>query len=119
MPSSVRTRRIYDPPEPSDGHRVLVDRLWPRGVSKERAALAEWARDLAPSDELRRWFHAAPEERAADFAHRYRTELDTPEARARLTALAALAAHAPLTLLTANRDPAGGHVRVLVELLTG
>ncbi|WP_329567257.1 DUF488 domain-containing protein [Kitasatospora sp. NBC_01266] len=116
MTSPIRTRRIYDPPEPADGHRVLVDRLWPRGVGKERAALDEWAKDLAPSDPLRRWFHESPEARAEEFAHRYRTELDTPEAHAHL---ATLAAHSPLTLLTANRDPAGSHVRVLVELLTG
>ncbi|GAB2704197.1 DUF488 domain-containing protein [Kitasatospora kifunensis] len=115
-PTRVRARRIYDPPEPADGYRVLVDRLWPRGISKERAALDEWAKDLAPSTELRRWLHQAPEEREAEFAHRYRLELDTPEAHAHL---AALHTHAPLTLLTANQNPDNRHTGVLLELLGG
>ena len=112
----VRVRRIYDPAEPADGHRVLVDRLWPRGVSRERARLDEWAKGLAPSTELRQWFHESPETRHDEFATRYRAELATPEQHARL---AALRERAPLTLLTAAKDPAGSHARVLVELLTG
>jgi uncharacterized protein YeaO (DUF488 family) len=110
----IRARRIYDPPEPADGYRVLVDRLWPRGMAKERAALDEWAKDIAPSDELRHWLHDDPEGRATEFAHRYRLELDTPEARTHLTALRA---HHPLTLLTANKDPQARHTAVLAELL--
>ena len=67
-------KRAYDPAEPRDGYRVLVDRLWPRGVSKERARLDEWARELAPSAELRTWFGHDPE-RFAEFERRYRAEL--------------------------------------------
>ena len=69
----IRTRRIYD--EPDGGYRVLVDRLWPRGVSKERADLDEWLKDLAPSTELRKWFAHRPE-RWEEFVHRYRGELE-------------------------------------------
>ena len=61
MAVDVRTKRIYDEPDPGDGHRVLIDHVWPRGVSRERAQLGEWARELAPSDELRKWFDHAPE----------------------------------------------------------
>jgi uncharacterized protein YeaO (DUF488 family) len=70
----VRIKRVYDPAEPGDGHRVLIDRLWPRSVSRERARLGEWARDLAPSDGLRRWFNHDPE-RFPEFRERYREEL--------------------------------------------
>ena len=70
----VAIKRVYDPREPSDGYRVLVDRLWPRGVSRERARLDEWARDLAPSHELRRWFGHDPV-RFGEFSSRYRAEL--------------------------------------------
>jgi uncharacterized protein YeaO (DUF488 family) len=112
--SEIRARRIYDPPEPDDGYRVLVDRLWPRGMAKERAELDEWAKDLSPSNELRHWLHDAPEAREDEFGHRYRAELDTPEAR---THLAALRAHPVLTLLTANKDPQARHTAVLAELL--
>ncbi|WP_035846961.1 DUF488 domain-containing protein [Kitasatospora azatica] len=113
--SPIRTRRVYDPPDPADGYRVLVDRLWPRGLSKERAALDEWAKDLAPSTELRHWLHESPDERAEEFATRYRAELDTPGAREQL---AALRAHGTLTLLTANKDPDALHAGVLAELLS-
>lgn len=70
-----RTKRIYDAVDPSDGYRVLVDRLWPRGVSKERAALDEWAKELAPSTELRTWFAHDPA-KFPEFTKRYNNELD-------------------------------------------
>lgn len=75
----VRTKRIYDDPEPGDGARVLVDRLWPRGVSKADAALDNWAREIAPSDALREWFDHDPE-RWAEFQDRYAAELEGNEA---------------------------------------
>ena len=71
MAVDVRIKRAYDPAEPSDGYRVLIDRLWPRGVSRERAQLDEWARDLEPSDGLRKWFNHDPK-RFAEFRERYR-----------------------------------------------
>src|SRR5437763_16423299 len=71
---AVRAKRIYDPVTPDDGYRVLIDHVWPRGVSRERAQLDEWARELAPSDELRKWFDHVPE-RFEEFRGRYRREL--------------------------------------------
>src|ERR1035441_5399781 len=74
MALDVRAKRIYDPPEDTDGYRVLIDHIWPRGVSRERAKLDEWAKELAPSDELRKWFDHDPA-RFAEFRSRYRDEL--------------------------------------------
>ena len=76
----VTVKRVYEKPARSDGYRVLVDRLWPRGLSKSRVALDAWLRDLAPSDELRRWFHARPESWLA-FRKRYLKELQRPRRR--------------------------------------
>lgn len=70
MALDVRIKRVYDPPDAGDGHRVLVDHVWPRGVSRERAKLDEWARELAPSDQLRKWFDHDPA-RFDEFAARY------------------------------------------------
>src|SRR5216110_780362 len=76
---SLRIKRIYEPASAEDGYRVLIDRLWPRGLSKEKANIDEWARDLAPSDELRRWFGHRPE-RFDEFRRRYTDELrDEPD----------------------------------------
>lgn len=112
----IRLRRVYDPPEPgADGVRVLVDRLWPRGLSKAAAAVDEWPRALAPSAELRRWFHGGGS--AAEFRRRYEAELAEPEAVAELERLREVAASGTVTLLTAVRDPAAAHAAVLAELL--
>ncbi|MFF0545503.1 DUF488 domain-containing protein [Nocardia thailandica] len=113
----IRIKRVYDEPEPSDGTRVLVDRLWPRGVSKERARIDEWAKDVTPSTELRHWFHADPGPRRAEFADRFRAELSAPAARAELDRLRALAAGGPLTLVTSVKDPERSHVPVIVSEL--
>jgi len=114
MATDVRTKRIYDPAEPDDGYRVLIDHIWPRGVSRERARLDDWARDLAPSDELRKWFDHVPA-RFAEFRARYRDELaDRPE---RLTELRARAASGPLTIVYAARDREHNNAAVLSELL--
>ncbi|WP_214474662.1 DUF488 domain-containing protein [Mesorhizobium sp. dw_380] len=75
MAFDIAVKRIYEPPAPGDGQRVLVDRIWPRGFSKEHAALALWLKDIAPSDDLRKWFGHEPA-RWADFQKRYRAELD-------------------------------------------
>src|SRR5581483_8585247 len=102
MANHVQVRRAYDPPEPGDGQRVLVDRLWPRGLSKERADLTEWCKDVAPSTELRKWYGHDPD-RFAEFARRYRAELAEPEQAAALDHLKQLARNGPLTLLTAAK----------------
>jgi uncharacterized protein YeaO (DUF488 family) len=114
----IQVRRVYEDAVPQGGTRVLVDRLWPRGVSAERAQLDEWLKPVAPSDELRHWFgHSA--ERFEEFQTRYRAELDLPERAESLQHLRELAAAADLTLLTAARNVECSHGAVLVGLLTG
>jgi uncharacterized protein YeaO (DUF488 family) len=115
-PTSVRVRRIYEPVTEQDGIRVLVDRLWPRGMSKDRAEIDEWFRDIAPSTALRRWYAHDPQ-RYTEFRRRYRLELATGEQAAALLHLAKLADGRTLTLLTASRDPAISEAAVLAELL--
>jgi uncharacterized protein YeaO (DUF488 family) len=110
----VRLKRAYDPAEPGDGYRVLIDRLWPRGVSKERAGLDEWARELAPSTELRTWFGHDPE-RFAEFERRYRTELAAHSGK--LDELRRRARHGTLTLVYAARDEEHNDAVVLAEVL--
>jgi uncharacterized protein YeaO (DUF488 family) len=114
--AQVRVRRVYDTPEADDGQRVLVDRLWPRGLSKERAHLDEWCKQVAPSTELRQWYAHDPE-RYAEFARRYRAELDDPEHAEAFAHLRDLAAHGPLTLLTASKRSDISEATVLAELL--
>jgi uncharacterized protein YeaO (DUF488 family) len=112
----VQLRRIYDDPDEDDGVRVLVDRRWPRGVSKVRADLDEWCQDIAPSDALRRWYGHVPE-RFGEFASRYLLELRTPARAAALGHLRALATQGRLTLLTATRNLEESHAAVLAEVL--
>jgi uncharacterized protein YeaO (DUF488 family) len=108
------TKRVYDAAEATDGYRVLVDRLWPRGVSKERAELDLWAKDAAPSPELRtEWHHHR--ERFDEFAARYRDELDASEAAKALLAVGA--EHERVTLLFGARDEQVNHATVLLEWL--
>ncbi|MFE4857570.1 DUF488 domain-containing protein [Streptomyces sp. NPDC056670] len=118
MPSSrePRVRRVYDPPEEADGVRVLVDRLWPRGLSKERAAVDEWPKDVTPSTELRRWYHE-DRTRFAAFQERYEAELAGPEQTRALDRLSALAEGHALTLVTAVRDIDHSHVPTLLTVL--
>lgn len=114
--SDVQVRRIYEDPADDDGIRVLVDRRWPRGITKEGADLAEWCRDVAPSDALRRWYgHDA--EKFKEFERRYRSELEGPEHAAALRHLAALATRDRLTLLTATKQVEISQAAVLLRLL--
>lgn len=110
-------KRVYDEPEAGDGYRVLVDRLWPRGLSRDRAAIALWARDLAPSTELRRWYGHDPEKSAA-FRERYEQELAQHGPPDLADELRRRAEQEPVTLLTATRDPAVSHVPVLAGYLS-
>ncbi|GAA4959105.1 DUF488 family protein [Yinghuangia aomiensis] len=112
-----RLRRIYDPVEEDGGRRVLVDRLWPRGISKERAHLDDWAKDVAPSTELRNWFHVDPDKRFPEFAKRYDAELGGPAQQDAIAGLRDAAAHGPVTLLTAVKDPDGSYLSVLLKRL--
>jgi uncharacterized protein YeaO (DUF488 family) len=114
--TAVRVRRVYDAPDPADGHRVLVDRLWPRGLAKSAAALDEWLRAVAPSDDLRRWYgHEVG--KFAEFRDRYLAELGTPERAGALAHLRELADPGPLTLLTATKDVEHSQAAVLAERL--
>lgn len=117
MAGGFRIKRVQEDPSPQDGLRILVDRLWPRGVRKERAQLDEWAKDVAPSNELRRWFHEAPQERQDEFADRYSAELDDAEQQSRLDELRAQAKKRTVTLLTATKDVEHSHVPVLLRHL--
>jgi uncharacterized protein YeaO (DUF488 family) len=110
----VRIKRIYDEPEPADGFRVLVDRLWPRGIKKEKAAIEAWPRDLAPSTELRKWFGHDPD-RWTEFRRRYRKELR--EHAEALDALRERSKRQPVTLLYAAKDPNINHAVVLRQAI--
>src|ERR1700747_604177 len=106
MGADIRVRRVYEEPAAADGARVLVDRIWPRGLRKDAAALDEWAKDVAPSTELREWYGHDPA-KFDEFRRRYLDELSQPGQRValgRLRALASAGAPKPLTLLTGTRD---------------
>lgn len=112
--TDVTIARIYEQPRASDGFRILVDRLWPRGVSKQAAELDEWNKQLAPSTALRTWWNHDPDT-FEDFGSRYRAELDKrPEVTA---AVERLRSHDRVTLLYAARDPELNHARVLRDYL--
>lgn len=110
----VRVRRVYEDASRQDGTRVLVDRVWPRGVSKDRAQLDDWVKEAAPSTELRRWYGHDPD-RFTEFKKRYRAELTSGEAAEALDRLRALAASGRLTLLTATKDVDLSQAAVLAE----
>ena len=111
---AVKTKRIYDPAAKSDGYRVLIDRLWPRGIKREQAAVNEWARDVAPSQELRHWFGHDPE-RFDEFRRRYIEELHDQEEEVR--ALRNRARKGTVTLLFGARDTEHNNAAVLAEVL--
>ena len=109
----VRIKRVYDEPAADDGTRILVDRLWPRGISREKAAFETWMKDAAPSSALRKWFDHKPE-RWAEFQERYRDELrGNPE----VETLRKMAASGTVTLLYGSRNREFNHARVLAEVV--
>ena len=112
----LKLKRVYEPAESSDGYRILVDRLWPRGLSKAKAAVDEWMKEIAPSAELRRWFGHDPE-RWAEFQRRYEHEL---RAHADLVGeIASRAAQGPVTLVYGARDEAHNDAVVLAAVVHG
>ena len=113
---AVQVRRAYEEPAPGDGTRVLVDRLWPRGLSKEKADLDEWCKSVAPSTALRKWYDHDPE-RFEELTRRYHAELRDPERAKALKRLRELAEHGPLTLITATKTPQISEAAVLADLL--
>jgi uncharacterized protein YeaO (DUF488 family) len=114
---NFEVHRVYDEDQGS-GHRVLVDRLWPRGVSKEKAAIDEWAKDVAPSDGLRRWYGHEPD-KFPEFARRYRAELAAKPAKEGVARLRAISKNKPVVLLTATRDVEHSGAAVLLAALAG
>lgn len=112
----VQVHRIYDDAEPRDGQRVLVDRIWPRGISKERADLDDWCRQVAPSTELRRWYGHDPE-KFEEFSKRYRKELDSGARAQAYQRLRDLADTGRLTLLTASKRDDISEATVLADRL--
>ena len=112
----VAVRRVYDEPADRDGTRVLVDRIWPRGMTKARAALDEWCKDVAPSTELRKWYSHDPA-KFEEFTRRYGAELEQAERARALQHLRDLAADRPLTLLTASKDGDISEAAVLAAIL--
>jgi uncharacterized protein YeaO (DUF488 family) len=113
-PGEIRTRRVYETPASADGFRALVDRLWPRGLTKQQAAVDAWVRDVAPSTALRQWYHR-DRTRWAEFSTRYRAELREREDE--LEALALRALKGRVTLLYAARETERNHALVLAEVL--
>lgn len=114
--SDVRVGRVYEERTPQHGVRVLVDRVWPRGLAKDAADLDEWCKDIAPSSDLRTWYGHDPL-RFDEFARRYRTELGEPGRAEALRHLRELADQQTVSLLTATRQPEISQAAVLAELL--
>lgn len=118
MAGAVQVRRAYEEPRGDDGRRILVDRVWPRGLSTEHAHLDEWCKEVAPSPDLRRWYGHDPD-RFPEFARRYRAELEDPDRAQGLAHLRSLVETGPLTLLTAARRSDISQATVLAEILAG
>jgi uncharacterized protein YeaO (DUF488 family) len=114
----VRVRRVYDEPTRADGTRVLVDRVWPRGLSKDKARIDEWCKQVAPSTELRKWYAHDPG-RFAEFTRRYRAELEDPERAEALTRLRELARNRRLTLVTATKAIEISQAAALADVIGG
>lgn len=115
---TVKTARVYDTPTRTDGSRVLVDRVWPRGLSKQSAHVEEWCKQVAPSTELRKWYAHDPA-RFAEFSRRYRGELEEPERAAAVQHLRTLAQSRTLTLVTATKAIEISQATVLAGVLQG
>lgn len=112
----MRLARVYDDPAPGEGMRVLVDRLWPRGIRKNDPRVGRWCKQVAPSTELRKWYGHDPS-RYPEFARRYRTELAEPAAASALDELRGLVAAGPVTLVTATKDIELSELPVLEQVL--
>ena len=114
--TEIKTKRVYDPAEPSDGFRVLVDRLWPRGLTKEKLKADLWAKEISPSNELRQWFHENPDGNWQKFEDRYRDELEKSPAMDDF--LNQLQGHQVVTLLYSSKNQTENNALVLKDYLT-
>jgi uncharacterized protein YeaO (DUF488 family) len=113
----LKIKRAYDKHESADGKRILIDRLWPRGISKAEAGIDEWLKDLGPTTELRKWFGHDPE-KWEEFRKRYIKELSAPDKTALLEKIAQTARHESVTLIYSAKDTGHSDVKVLEELIT-
>jgi uncharacterized protein YeaO (DUF488 family) len=113
---TIKVGRVYDAPSAADGRRILVDRLWPRGLSKKHAALDDWCKAVAPSDELRRWYDHDPD-RFDEFAARYREEMEDLERAAALKQIVAEARAGTVSLLTATKDLSLSHAPIIAAIV--
>lgn len=113
--TQIKLKRIYEDPEPTDGYRVFVDRLWPRGMKKEAAHFDLWEKDVTPSPELRKWFHQAPDERWNEFAALYSKELNGSEAAKAF--VEKISQYPVVTLLYASKSPDHNHALILKTFL--
>ncbi len=111
----IKIKRVYEVPESEDSYRVLVDRLWPRGMKKEHLKYDAWEKDITPSPELRKWFHENPVENWEVFSAMYRKELETSAAAQNF--LTAIKHYKTVTLLYASKDPVRNHARILQQFL--
>lgn len=117
MPQTIQLKRAYDSASPDDGFRIYIDRLWPQGLSHETFHYDMWDKDIAPSSELRQWFHQAPEGRWEEFETRYRKELATNPSFQSLKE--AIAARPKVTLLFSSRDRDHNNAVVVAHMLEG
>lgn len=113
--TQIRIKRVYEEPDATDGYRVLVDRLWPRGIKKEHLKYDVWEKDITPSPELRKWFHEDQAEHWEEFAAMYRKELENSEAALRF--IDTIKHHHTITLLYASKAPIYNHARILQRFL--
>ena len=113
--TQIRIKRVYEEPNATDGYRVLVDRLWPRGIKKEHLKYDVWEKDITPSPELRKWFHEDQAEHWEGFAAMYRKELENSEAALRF--IDTIKHHHTITLLYASKAPIYNHARILQRFL--
>lgn len=113
----LNIKRAYEQPSPSDGYRILVDRLWPRGISKEDLRMDYWAKDIAPSNALRQWYHQDMEGRHGEFVERYTRELSENPETAEFIRL--VSGKKEVTLLYAARDPLGNEAAIVRDYLSG
>lgn len=113
--TQIKIKRVYEDPDTSDGYRVLVDRLWPRGMRKEYLKYDVWEKEITPSPELRIWFHQNQEEHWEKFAAMYRQELESSEAARRF--IESIKPYDTVTLLYASKEPVHNHARILQQFL--
>lgn len=113
----IKIKRVYDPIATDDGYRVLIDRLWPRGIKKENLAIDEWAKDLAPSSNLRKSFHQDITTKWKEFKTQYKKELSSNDVHEKLHALAQHTRHKTVTLLTSTKDQQHNYLVILKEVL--